>query len=104
MNLMGKIEISSSNGGKCHVLDLPVLRKPDWYFQADNFSVRFEILNGNVLHGITNGKVKEDIIDPAVELQENVVRSTGLDSEPYYYVLGLAGIKWRQPEGSETIR
>jgi PAS domain S-box-containing protein len=91
MNLMGKIDINSSNWGKCHVLDLPVLRKPDWYFQADNFSVRFEILNGNVLHGITSGKVKENIIDPSVELQENVVRSTGLDSEPYYYVLGLAG-------------
>ena len=88
---MGKIDSSSINLSKSQGQALAVLKNPDWQFQADNFLLHFEVLNGNVLHGIIEGKVKERFIDPAVELQETIIRSTGLDSVPYYLVLGLAG-------------
>ncbi len=39
------------------------------------------------------GKVKERFIDPAVELKETIITTTGLDSGPYYFVLGLTGIE-----------
>ena len=70
----------------------PGVRKPEWHIQASNFSLRFEVLDGNVLHGIATGRFKGDYIEPVFHLNDKVINTMGLDSGPYYYLLGLTGI------------
>ena len=67
MNFLEKIDNGSASAAwrKCPVTDLPAFRKPEWHFQADNFSLRYEVINGNVLHVISTGQLKEDHIEPA---------------------------------------
>jgi len=98
MNFLEKIDHGSAAWRKCPVTDLPAFRKPEWHFQADNFSLRYEVINGNVLHGISTGQLKEDHIEPAIRLKENIISSMGLDSDSYYYVLGLTGSKGASPK------
>jgi signal transduction histidine kinase len=69
------------------------LADPLWKFQMDNFSLHYEIINGNILHGITVGKLKEDHIDPSFQLMGKTVRFIQNFSNRYYYVLGTSGIR-----------
>ena len=62
---------------------------PRWYMQAENFSLRFEVINDCVLHGITTGRLEKEHIDPAIEMQAEVTKAMGLAGSSYFYVLGL---------------
>ncbi len=67
------------------------LTRPDWVLQTDNFSLRFEIINGYVLHGISIGRLEPEHIAPAMELQEKVIQSMDGTGSSYYYILNLMG-------------
>jgi PAS domain S-box-containing protein len=92
MNFMDNIDDCYGAWSSGPALDLPAVRKPEWHLQNGNFSLRFEILNGNILHGIATGRFKADYIEPVFDLNDNVISTMGLDSGPYYYILGLTGI------------
>ncbi|MDY6792739.1 MAG: ATP-binding protein [Thermodesulfobacteriota bacterium] len=66
-----------------------IASQPGWCYQAENFSVRYEVINGCVLHGITTGRYEKEHIGPSIKLREEVIRSTGLSESPYSLVLGL---------------
>ncbi|MBU8914168.1 MAG: HAMP domain-containing histidine kinase [Spirochaetales bacterium] len=68
-----------------------VVSHPDWYHQAGNHSIRFEIVNDNILHGISIGRLENEHIDPVFSVKEKIMKSSltlGV-SDSYYYVLGL---------------
>jgi hypothetical protein len=65
------------------------IQHPDWHLQFDNFSLRFEVIAGKALHGISTGRLENDYIEPSLNLQEKVTKSAGLPVGAYYYVLGL---------------
>ena len=60
-----------------------------WQYKSDNFSVKFEIINSNILHGISTGRLKEQQIEPTFQLQEKVTRESKLFPDSYYFVIGL---------------
>ena len=93
MNLMGKVVGRSTSGDKYQGTDIKVLRKPEWHYHAENFSVHFEIINDNILHGIASGMFKEDHVEPAIRLKETVIGSINSKSKPYYIILGLSETK-----------
>jgi signal transduction histidine kinase len=62
---------------------------PDWFFQSDDFSLKFEVIEEDILHGITTGFLKEEHIAPSLSMQEQVIKSMGLSKGDYYYVLSL---------------
>ena len=66
-----------------------VAHHPDWHLQFANFSLRFEVINDKVLHGISTGRLEKSHIEPSLQLQEEVTRSAGLSAGKYYYILGL---------------
>ena len=66
-----------------------IVSQPDWCYQAENFSLRYEIVNGNILHAVTAGRLEKEYIDPALRLKEKVIKSLGKLADSYYYVLGM---------------
>lgn len=62
---------------------------PDWYLQYEHFSLRFEVIGGNILHGITTGRLDAEHIAPSLELQYKILRAISSLGEPYYFVLGM---------------
>ncbi|MCP4576948.1 MAG: hypothetical protein GY846_11765 [Deltaproteobacteria bacterium] len=62
---------------------------PDWYLRYENYSLRFEVLGGNILHGITTGRLGAEHIAPSLELQHRILRAMSSLGEPYYFVLGM---------------
>lgn len=62
---------------------------PDWCLQYENYSLRFEVLGGNILHGITTGRLDVEHIAPSLELQYRILRAMSSLGEPYYFVLGM---------------
>ncbi|MCD4716666.1 MAG: hypothetical protein K8R45_07990 [Desulfobacterales bacterium] len=66
-----------------------IVSQPDWCYQAENFSLRFEVINDCVLHGISTGRFEKEHIDPSTRLREEIIESAGLSGSPYSYVLGL---------------
>jgi PAS domain S-box-containing protein len=66
-----------------------LITKQDWEYRENNFSLRFEIINGHILHGISAGRLLEAHIEPSLQLQERVTKSIRSLSDSYYYVLSL---------------
>ncbi|MCP4694940.1 MAG: response regulator [Desulfobacterales bacterium] len=66
---------------------------PDWFFSDANFSLRFEIIDGRVLHGVSTGRLDKKHVAPCMALQEEVTRSMGAGASRYWYVLGLVDSK-----------
>ena len=67
-----------------------VITDPGWQYKTENFSLRFEIINDNILHGITTGRLREDQIGPSLSLQEEVTKASHLLPDGYYFILGLS--------------
>jgi signal transduction histidine kinase len=61
----------------------------EWCVQDRNFSLKFEILRGNILHGVTTGKCESMHIAPSFKLQENITKTIFSSNRPYYYILGM---------------
>ena len=99
MNLMGKVVNRSTSGDKYQGTDIKVLRKPEWHYHTENFSVHFEIINDNILHGIATGRFKEDHVESAIRLKETVIGSINSKSKPYYIILGLSETKSASQKG-----
>ena len=60
-----------------------------WRVQDKNFSLKFEILRGNVLHGVTTGKLESKHIAPSSKLQENITKTIFSPDRPYSFILGV---------------
>ena len=68
----------------------PTVAQDHWQFQTEGCSFRYEIINGNVLHGITNGFVREKEIFKSFEIKEQVVQAMNTTDGSYYYLVGLS--------------
>lgn len=66
-----------------------IITRPDWFLERENYSLRFEVIDCNILHGITTGFLKEEHIEPSIRIQEEATRSIVSVEDSYYYVLGL---------------
>ena len=90
---MGKIANSSAADDIFQPAEIKVIKKPDWHFQAENFSLHFEAIDENIIHGITTGMFNEHNVEPAFRLKETVIKAMGLELKPYYLVIGLTETK-----------
>ncbi|MCP4689692.1 MAG: hypothetical protein GY859_16685, partial [Desulfobacterales bacterium] len=66
---------------------------PDCFFSDADFSLRFEVIDGNVLHGVSTGRLEKKHVAPCMALQEKVTLYMGATASRYWYVLGLAESK-----------
>jgi len=66
-----------------------IVTRPEWFFESEDFSLRFELISTNILHGIATGYLKKEHIAPAFWIQAAVTNSGGLVEGSYYYVFDL---------------
>ena len=69
--------------------DEAVIADSTWQYKTDNFAMRVETINTNVLHGITAGRIKVNQMEPCFQLLEEVAQTSNLPPDSYYHILGL---------------
>jgi PAS domain S-box-containing protein len=70
-----------------------VVTGDDWCFQMDEFSARFEIIDGNIFHANTSGALQEEHVAPLFRVHETVMKSKPLEKGSYYFVGGVTDVK-----------
>lgn len=61
----------------------------EWQRTFDGYSVRFELINDNIIHRISKGYLNADYVQPVYDLQERILKSCGLEGHPYHLVNGI---------------
>jgi len=64
----------------------------EFLFQDNDFSLRYEIINNNIIHGNVAGFFKEEYITPTINLLEDVFKEMEMEGSSYIYILGLGDI------------
>ncbi len=67
-----------------------VVAREEWSLQTEDCSIRFEVINGNILHGITSGSLRDKEISESFKIKEQVVQTMEPTDGSYYYLAGLS--------------
>jgi len=68
--------------------------KREWEIKLNGFSVKYEIINDNILHSISKGIFKEEHLDKIFEFQERIIRDNLYNKlNNYYFAVNLSGFK-----------
>ncbi len=70
-----------------------ILRDPSWRFEDDGYSIRFEVIDGRILHSVQKGRVSEEILTAVFELRDRVMRSSGLKGKMFSILSDIAGVE-----------
>ncbi|MCP3955299.1 MAG: response regulator [Desulfobacterales bacterium] len=63
---------------ECSVTGWPIYSRPAWIYSEGGFSIRYEILNGRILHAIAEGYLKEEQIEKIFDMRAKVLEESGL--------------------------
>jgi len=63
---------------RCPVTGWPILRRPEWAYAEEGFSIRYEVLNGSFVHVIAQGHLTEKTIQEVHNLRGKVLAEAGL--------------------------
>ncbi len=74
------------------VLSTEITSNADWRFQMDDFSAKFEIIDGFILHADTSGVMEEHHLKPLFEVQEMIEASNPMPEGSYYFVGGVTDV------------
>jgi len=64
-----------------------IVSHPDWCYQSEGFSIRFETIYDNVVHMISTGKFKEEDIEPCFRMLNKAARTLNFSTHPIYIVV-----------------
>ncbi len=70
-----------------------ILTDKRWKLDLDGYSIRFEVINGSVLHSVQQGTVREEHLDPIFELRDEVMRVSGLKGKTFSILAGLENVE-----------
>ncbi|MEN8165053.1 MAG: ATP-binding protein, partial [Acidobacteriota bacterium] len=70
-----------------------VMTDERWKLELDGYSIRFEVIDGAVLHSVQEGWVKEEHLDPIFELRNEVMQASGLKGKPFSILAGLDNVE-----------
>ncbi len=72
----------------------PVILTDDrWKLELDGYSIRFEVINGSILHSLQQGRVREEHLDPIFELRDEVMLASGLKGKPFSILAGMENVE-----------
>jgi len=66
--------------------------KPEWQLQLDGFSVQYGVIDGCVIHGVSEGLLEERHVKPIVDLMETVYTAMGSPRGLCYCLNGVSGV------------
>ena len=87
------IEIMKSSEIQKGVRTLNIVSKTDWHFQMDDFSAKFEIIDGFIFHADTRGLMEERHLKPLFEIKERIINLFPLPRDSYYFIGGVTDVK-----------
>ncbi len=70
-----------------------IVHKNEWSYQGQRFQIRFETIDGNIIHTVSSGTFKKDDIGPMFERMKRVFDESALQNRPYYLVANLEAVK-----------
>ena len=80
------------NEGKFPAM-LKRVTRPEWTLTFDTFTVRFEIINGNIIHKVSKGVLSVEHVRPVYKMQEQIARSFNLQGRTYYILNGTESLQ-----------
>ncbi len=70
-----------------------ILRKDEWSYQGGDFNQRYELIDGDIIHVIASGRLKEEDIRPLFILLKKVFDQIPPSNRSYYLVVNLESVK-----------
>ena len=70
-----------------------ILTDERWQLGLDGYSIRFEVINGSILHSVQKGSIREEHLDPVFELRDEVMLASGLKSKSFSILAGLEDVE-----------
>jgi signal transduction histidine kinase/ActR/RegA family two-component response regulator len=68
-------------------------RDEGWRCEDDGFAIRFEVVDGDVLHAVARGRLEEQHVASMMDLQTEVFEASGLVDGAYFTMVGLEGLE-----------
>lgn len=69
-----------------------IITKPDWSYVDEDFSLSYQVVGSDIIHGISTGYLKPEHLQPSFELQRKVTKFLTRPNG-HYYVLGVTDSK-----------
>lgn len=70
-----------------------VYTKDSWRLEQDGFSTRYEIINGDIIHRITEGFLLPEHVEPSYVLQCRVFDEAGLTDKTHYFITNVRKLR-----------
>ena len=70
-----------------------VVTSDDWHLQSDEFSARFEIIDGNIMHADVSGFLEEEHIAAVFDMHEKVIKAMDTPEGSFYFVSGVKQLR-----------
>ena len=61
-----------------------------WQVQTEGYSIRYEVINGNIIHGLTTGSLSETEILDHIKLRDEVVSDMKTRAGSFFFVVGFS--------------
>ncbi len=75
--------------GYTHEGTRDIVTRKEWGRDFGDYTTAFEVIDANVIHRVSTGRLRESCIDGIFQLQASVLESSGLNHEPHYIVQSL---------------
>jgi len=86
------IQHNDRSPAKCPVTGWPVLNRPDWIYAKEDFTIRYEVLDGRIVHAIASGYLDADYIRPIFGLRRRVLEEAGLEEAFEGFIANFAAV------------
>jgi len=69
-----------------------ILTDEKWKLELDGYSIRYEVIDGSVVHSVQEGRIREEHLDAIFELRDEVIRAAGLKGKAFSILAGLKNV------------
>jgi len=70
-----------------------ILRRSDWQLDLDGFRIAFEIIDGRILHTVSEGFFRDTHLPKLIAMRDRVYRSLLEPQDPHYIIAGFQGLR-----------
>ena len=72
---------------------LQVFTKPEWNLQLDGYAVKFELIDGNILHSISSGFFKKRHVEAVERLRQEANEYVSPSGNIQYFLAGVSDLR-----------
>jgi len=76
--------------------------RKEWQYKVEGYSIRYELIDDNIIHKTSMGYLNAEYLESVYELQERILKSCGLSGHPYYIVSNVEELKGSSLKARKT--